>query len=54
MNEYLDNFDFNFFFSSMVPLNVISDIVVLIFVMAVALHGRQVKTEKLVCFCITS
>ena len=30
-------------FSSMVPLNVISDIVVLIFVLAVALHGRQVE-----------
>ena len=30
-------------FSSMVPLNVISDIVVLIFVVAVALHGRQVE-----------
>ena len=27
----------------MVPLNVISDIVVLIFVLAVALHGRQVE-----------
>ena len=27
----------------MVPLNVISDIVVLIFVVAVALHGRQVE-----------
>jgi hypothetical protein len=30
------------FSSSLVPLNVISDIVVLIFVLAVALHGRQV------------
>lgn len=27
----------------MVPLNIISDIVVLIFVLAVALHGRQVE-----------
>jgi hypothetical protein len=27
----------------MVPLNVISDVVVLIFVVAVALHGRQVE-----------
>ena len=50
LNKRLNNFDFNIFFSSMVPLNVISDIVVLIFVMAVALHGRQVKTKMLVCF----
>jgi hypothetical protein len=33
----------NYCSSSMVPLNVISDVVVLIFVVAVALHGRQVE-----------